>query len=166
MLDKVAHFNTYKFFLCLITVGHIMINLIFMFIYMLARIIDKSVSVNCNHHIRCDDIPVSDEEYIKDNCNSCYLNNHGLCSNYNAKHKTQHSTCSLLKRIHYKYPYIFFINIVGFIIEFILCVGWVSNDLILQGKIWLTANYSTAIVMLFISGFILVAVLVGHRSKQ
>jgi len=163
MLDKISTFNTYKFYLSIVVVGHIMINLIFMFIYMLSRIIDKSVSVNCNNYVK-GKISINND-LAKDTCQTCCLNNSVSCRAYNKHYQTNYSTCSLFKRLKYKYPYMYFINIVGFLAEIGLCIGWLFDDIIMCIKNAMTQNIQgTIFVSALISLFIITLVL-GYKDR-
>lgn len=126
LFGTIDNLNTYKFFLYIIITGHIMANLIFMFIYMLGRITNKTISASCIGHIK---IPIESSD-SESKCQNCCYKSSETCIQY----EMDKEHCTLARKLRYKYPYIYYTNLVSIVAEAFLCVGWLFSDEILTIK--------------------------------
>ena len=149
-VGSIQNLNTYKFILYIVLIGQIMLDLIFMFVYMLGRIIDKSVSVNCGYYQSIPCTPNDNSKNGNDLCRTCFCNTADSCK---AAGK-QLMPCTMFRRLRYKYPYVYFINMLAILLELALCIGWLFSDSIILLKSYLSNNilFPLIIFTVFIFG--------------
>ncbi len=144
LFGTMENLNTYKFFLYVVVTGHIMSDLIFMFVYMLGRITNKSISVSCINYQKIPDI----KDKVESKCLNCCFKSDEACAKYTPSDNNK--CCTLSQKLKYKYPYIYYANIFAVIVEVVLCMGWIYSDNILwiKSTMWIKIIILIAVVLL------------------
>lgn len=142
LFGTIDNLNTYKFFLYIIVTGHIMANLIFMFIYMLGRITNKTISASCIGYMK---IPIESSD-SESKCQNCCYKSSETCIQY----EMDKEHCTLARKLRYKYPYIYYTNLVAIVAEVLLCLGWLfSQDiLVIKSGFWTKTLILVVVVLL------------------
>lgn len=107
--DQVLEYTVdQSYFAYFLLMGHVLINFIFLFMFLLAKIIDKNMSIPCIRflHIKEQNNSNNDVKDIKINCLIC--NRH----------------CNWIHKIFCKYPYIVFANCIIVLGYFIIFLWW------------------------------------------
>jgi len=96
------------YFAYFLLMGQVLINFIFLFMFLLAKIINKNISVPCNCFLRIEHANIQNTNNKNDyiNCLKC------------------NRSCNGLQKIFFKYPYIAFANCIIVLGYFVIWLWW------------------------------------------
>jgi|GEM_PF-4081894 len=92
--------SPHRFFLGLIGMGHIIVNFLFLMMFMLSRLLERPVSVDCDFEL------ISENGNTERKCKNCK------------------NSCSQYQKLVKKYPYIIYPNILILLLETVIFSWW------------------------------------------